>query len=66
VLLDNVDDLLTVLLEFGLDGSLVLGECVAEFAVLGVLFNSGNGSACGAFAADEVLESDREEVALVG
>jgi len=65
-LLDNVDDLLTVLLKLGFNGGLVLGEGIAEFAVLGVLFNSGNGSACGAFAADEVLESDREEVALVG
>ena len=47
MLLDDVDDLLTVLLEFGLDGCLVLGEGVAEFAVLGVLFDSGNSSAGG-------------------
>ena len=63
---DHVDDLLAVSGELGLDLSLVGEKCRVEFGVLGVLLDGGDGAACGAFAADQVLEGNGEEVALVG
>ena len=63
---DHVDDLLAVSLELLLDLVLVFKESTVEFRVLGVLLDGGDGAACGAFAADQVLEGNGEEVALVG
>jgi len=64
--LDHVNDALAVVAELLLDAGLVLGKCIGEFGVLGVLLNGGNGSAGGALGADEVLEGDGEEVAFIG
>ena len=63
---DDVDDVLAVSLELGLNGALVGGKSASELGVLRVLLDGGNGSASSAFAGDEVLEGDREEVALIG
>ena len=63
---DHVDDLLAVSGELGLNLALVGEKCRVEFGVLGVLLDGGDGAACGAFAADQVLEGNGKEVALVG
>ena len=44
-------------------------DCILDLfklGILGVLLDCGDSSACGALAADKVLEGDGEEVALVG
>ena len=56
---------MAVSLELSLDLGLVLKKSAVEFGVLGVLFDGGDSAASGTFARDEVLESDRKEVALV-
>jgi len=63
---DHVDDALAIVAELLLDACLVLGKGIGELGVLGVLLNGGNSSAGGALGADEVLEGNGEEVALVG
>ena len=63
---DHVHDALAVVAELSFDAGLVLGKGIGEFGVLGVLLNCGNGAAGGALGADEVLEGNGEEVALVG
>ena len=63
---DNVNDTLAVSLEASLDGGLVPGEGVTELGVLGVLLDGGNSAASGSLGGDEVLESNREEVSLIG
>jgi hypothetical protein len=62
---DHVDDALAVTSEFAFDGLLVGSESVGVLAVLGVLLDGGNCAASSAFGADEVLEGNREEIALV-
>ena len=64
--LDHVDNFLAVIHELVLDLALVLEECAVELGVLGVLFDGRDCAASGAFARDEVLESDGQKVALVG
>ena len=63
---DQVDDLLAVRLELFFDAGLVCEKGSVELAVLGVLLNGRDGAASGALAADEVLEGNGKEVALVG
>ena len=63
---DHVDDLLAVSGELSLDLALVGKECRVELGVLRVLLDGGDRAASGAFAADQVLEGNGEEVALVG
>ena len=63
---DHVDDLLAVVLELGLNLALVGEESSIEFRVLGVLLDGRDSAASGAFARNEVLEGDGEEIALVG
>jgi hypothetical protein len=63
---DHVDDLLAIGGELCLDLGLVGKKCGIELGILGVLLDCGDSSACGALAADKVLEGDGEEVALVG
>ena len=63
---DHVNDLLAVSHELGLDLGLVGEKGGIELGVLGVLLDSGNSAASSAFAGDEVLESDGEEVTLIG
>ena len=50
----------------GLNLVLVIKKGSVEFAVLGVLLDGRDGAASGALAADEVLEGNGKEVALVG
>ena len=66
VLVDDLDDLLAVLGEGILDAGLVGGERGVVLLVLGVLLNGGNSAAGGSLGTDKVLESDGEEVALIG
>ena len=66
VLVDHVDDALAIVAELLLDAGLVLGKGIGEFGVLGVLLNGGDSSAGGALGADQVLEGNGEEVALIG
>ena len=66
LVLDDVDDAVAVTDELLLDGVLVGGEGLAEFGVLRVLLDGGNSAASGALRGDQVLEGDRNEVALVG
>ena len=63
--LNDADDLLTVLLELGLNLGLVVKKSIIELRILGVLLDGKNGAACGALARNEVLECDRKEVPLV-
>jgi len=63
---DGVDNALAVFVELALNGGLVGGESVGVLGVLGVLLNGGNSAARGSLGGDQVLESDGEEVALVG
>ena len=63
---DHVDDFLAVSLELRLDSSLVFKEGAVELGVLGVLLNGRDCAASGAFAGDQVLESDGKEVAFIG
>ena len=64
--LDHVDNFLAVVHQLVLDLALVLEKCAVELGVLGVLFDGRDCAASGAFARDEVLESDGQKVALVG
>ena len=63
---DHVDDLLAVSHELSFNLALVLEKRGIELGVLGVLFDGGDCAASGAFARDEVLESDGKQVALIG
>ena len=63
---DDLDDLLAVLYQLLLDLRLVAQERRVELGVLGVLLEGADGAACGALGADQSLEGDLEEVALVG
>jgi len=63
---DDVNNTLAVSLETGLNSLLVLSESIRELSVLGVLLNGGNSAASGSLGRDKVLESNREEVSLVG
>ena len=63
---DHVNDLLAVSLKLLLDLRFVLEKCSVELGVLRVLLDGGDGAAGGTLAADEVLEGDREKVALIG
>ena len=63
---DHVDDLLTIILKLLLDLALVLHESTVEFRILRVLLDGRDSAAGGSLGADEVLEGDREEVALIG
>jgi len=63
--LDHVNNVLAVLGELVLDGGLVGGEGILVLLVLGVLLDGGNGAAGGSLGADQVLESNGEEVTLV-
>ena len=63
---DHGNDLLAVILKLFLDLRLVGEKCTVELGVLRVLLDSGDGAAGGTLAADEVLEGDREKVALIG
>jgi len=65
LVLDDVDDAVAVTDQLLLDGVLVSGEGLAELGVLRVLLDGGNSAASGALGRDQVLESDRNEVALV-
>ena len=63
---DHVDDLLAVSAELLLDLSLVLHKCAIELGVLRVRLDGRDGAAGSSLGGDEVLEGDREQVALVG
>ena len=63
---DHINNLLAVSGELGFDLALVSEKCRVELGVLRVLLDGGDGAACGAFAADQVLEGNGEQVALVG
>ena len=62
---NHVNNLLAVTGKFFFDFVLVAGKCIRELGVLGVLLNCSNRAAGSALGADEVLEGDREKVALV-
>ena len=64
--IDHINNLLAVSGELGFDLALVSEKCRVELGVLRVLLDGGDGAACGAFAADQVLEGNGEQVALVG
>jgi len=66
VLVDDLNDLLAVLGEGILDAGLVGGESGVVLLVLGVLLDGGNSAAGSSLGGDKVLESDGEEVALIG
>jgi len=63
---DEVDNGLAVSGQLGFDGSLVSGKSGGILGVLGVLLDGSDGAACGSLGADEVLESNGEEVTLIG
>ena len=65
MVIDDLDDFLAVFNEPGLNLVLVVRKCLAKFLVFGVLFDGRNGSAGSALATDEVLEGDRDQVALI-
>jgi len=62
---DHVNNSLAVSLELLLDSGLVLEEGIGELGVLGVLLDSGNGSASSSLGRDQVLEGNGEKVSLV-
>jgi hypothetical protein len=64
-LLDHVNDVLAVLLKLSLDLLLVLAKGASELGVFRILLDSGNRSNGSALTTDEVLKSNREEVALL-
>ena len=64
-LVDHVNNVLAVLGKLLLNIRLVLGQLSRELRVLGVLLNSSNSAAGSTLGANQVLESDREEIALV-
>jgi len=66
LVVDDADDALAVGGQLVLDGALVGGKSVGVLGVLGVLLDGGDGAASSALGGDEVLESDGEEVALIG
>jgi hypothetical protein len=66
LVLNDVDDAVAVTNQLLLDLVLVGGESFSELGVLRVLLDSGNGAASGALGRDQVLESDGDEVALIG
>ena len=66
LLLDDIDDPLTVVSKLLLDGGLVVQKGLVELGVLRVLLDGRDRAAGSALAGDEVLEGDGEEVALVG
>ena len=62
---DHVNNSLAVSLELLLNPGLVLEEGIGELGVLGVLLDSGNGSASSSLGRDQVLEGNGEKVSLV-
>ena len=62
---DHVDNLLAVVLKLLLNLLLVCKERFVKLSILRVLLNGGNGAASSAFARNQVLEGNREKVALV-
>ena len=65
VAVDHIDNLLAVSLKLSLDPSFVFKKTSDKLGVLRVLLNRIDCAASGAFARDEILESNREEVALI-
>jgi len=65
-LVDHVNNLLAVGGKFLFDFVLVGSKCAGKLGVLGVLLNSSNGSAGSTLGTNQVLESDREEIAFIG
>ena len=66
LIVDKSDDLVAVSNELGLDFGFVVKESIVELRVLGVLLDGRDGAASGTLGADEVLEGNGEEVALIG
>jgi len=66
LVLDDVDDAVTVTNKLLFNLVLVGGESLAELGVLRVLLDGSDGAASGALGGDQVLEGDGDEVALVG
>ena len=66
LIVDDSDDTLAVSDKLILDAGLVGGESGVVLAVLGVLLNGSDSAASGSLGRDEVLEGNRDEVALVG
>ena len=63
---DHVNDLLAVTHKLFLDLLLVGKKGGVELRVLGVLLDGGNSAASSSLSGDEVLESDRQKVSLIG
>jgi hypothetical protein len=66
LVVDGVNNVLAVLVELTFNGGFVASECISIFGVLGILLDGGNSAACGSLGTDKVLESDGEEVTLIG
>jgi len=60
IVLDDIDDGDALVIQLTLDLLLVLGKSIRELLVLWVLLDGADGSNCGSFRSNLVLESNRE------
>jgi len=65
LILNNVDDLDALVVQFIFDLLLVGLQRIAKLGVLGVLLDGTNGADSASLRANQVLEADRQQVALI-
>ncbi len=65
LLVDHINDELAITGKLSLNAGFVGSKSISVLRVLGVLFNCGDSTASSTLRADQVFESDGEEIALV-